>query len=56
MGFVLPVLVTGLCLWLAYDVIATGMAGYNENNGEGDQALRWRPTSGRRAGVNSVGR
>jgi hypothetical protein len=45
MGFVLPVLVTGLCLWLAYSVIATGMAGYHENNGDGDRALGWRARS-----------
>lgn len=42
---VLPVLVTGLCGWLAYGAIATGMAGFHENRGDGDQALRWRPTS-----------
>src|SRR3990167_8089728 len=45
MGFVLPALMTGLCLWLAYGVITTGMAGYHENNGDGDRAMRWRATS-----------
>ncbi|MDO8297976.1 MAG: hypothetical protein Q7T19_16255 [Caulobacter sp.] len=42
---VLPVLVTGLCIWLAYCAIATGMAGYHENRGEGDRALGWRANS-----------
>ena len=45
MGLALPALATGLCLWLTYSVIATGMAGYHENNGDGGEALRWRPTS-----------
>lgn len=44
-GYVPPVLVTGLCLWLAYGVIATGMAGHYETNGAGDRALRWRAAS-----------
>lgn len=42
---VLPVLVTGLCGWLAYGAIATGMAGFHENRGDGGRALRWRATS-----------
>lgn len=41
----LPVSITGLSLWLAYGVIATGMAGYHERNGDGGRALRWREAS-----------
>lgn len=44
-GLVVPVLVTGLCGWLAYGAIATGMAGYHENRGDGDRALSWRANS-----------
>ena len=42
---VLPVLVTGLCIWLAYGAITTGMAGYHENRGDGGRALSWRANS-----------
>src|SRR3990167_1138706 len=45
MGFVFPVLVTGLCLWLAYGAIATGMAGYHESNDDGERARGWRASS-----------
>lgn len=42
---VFPVLVTGLCIWLAYGAVTTGMAGYHEGRGDGDRALSWRANS-----------
>lgn len=45
MGYVIPGMVTGLCVWLAYGVISTGIAGYYENNDNGARALRWRRNS-----------
>jgi len=45
MGYVIPGMVTGLCVWLAYSVISTGVAGYYENNDNGARALRWRQNS-----------
>lgn len=38
-------LAAALFLWLASSVIASGMASYYENGGEGGRALRWRPTA-----------
>ncbi len=43
--FVIPGIVTGLCLWLAYSVITTGIAGHYENGDKDALALRWRPSS-----------
>lgn len=42
---VLPVLATGLSVWLAYGAITTGMAAHLENRGDGDRALSWRANS-----------
>lgn len=44
-GFAFRVLLTGLCLWLGYSVVSTGLAGRYETLGDGNQALRWRAGS-----------
>lgn len=41
----LPVLATGLSVWLAYGAITTGMAAHHENRDAGNLALRWRANS-----------